>query len=202
MFIYELLAYLGLVSSFHHGRMEIDRGLVETSPNGLVYTVVTEMDAYLVDGTYWIRTDINPSAGKKARGALPFVENPIDGETVTINDQAYRFQTIFTDTANRIAIQPTPAANAAALIAAASGGAGAGSIYGAGTVAPTDVNVRAGGAHIVECEAATVGTGPNAYDTLSTSAINVFPNATLLGGLAATPKVVSGSYTIANGYYS
>lgn len=84
-----------------------------------------------------------------------------DTQTVTIGATTYTFNTVLTDTANNVLIGADVTAMAANLVAAINAAAGAGTLYGTGTVANASVTATSL-AGVVTVTARTPGTAGNA----------------------------------------
>lgn len=93
-------------------------------------------------------------------------------QTVTIGGQVYTFNTSLTNTANNVLIGADATAMAANLAAAINAGAGAGTLYGTGTVANTSVS-GAASLGVMTATARTPGAAGNSIaisETLTNSA--------------------------------
>jgi hypothetical protein len=129
-------------------------------------------------------------AGAKATGTLDLTaEAPHDGDFVTLGLITYTFKTALTPTAGEVLIEATSADSVLNLVAAASGGAGAGTKYATGTTASPNV-VCAAVANTMTVEYATVGFLGNSFDTLTGNGEGAmthgsFATATLIGGIDA-----------------
>lgn len=71
--------------------------------------------------------------GSRAVGVLTLTGNPSDGETVTIEDCDYTFQTVLTDSPRNTLIGATALDSVANLVASAQCGEGRGVVYAAST---------------------------------------------------------------------
>ncbi len=119
-----------------------------------------------------------------ASGTLTLVANPTANDTVTIGAKTYTFKASVTTTANEVKIGATASDSLDNLIAAITGGAGAGTLYGSATVASTQVTAAAGAGDTMTVTALVRGTGGNSIGTTETltNAGNVFGAATLASG--------------------
>jgi hypothetical protein len=105
--------------------------------------------------------------GAKAACVLDLTADPPhDGDFVTLGSLTYTFKTALTPTAGEVLIEATSADSADNLVAAVSGGAGAGTKYATGTTASTDITVaRVNNTMTVEYN--VVGFLGNSFDTLT-----------------------------------
>lgn len=122
---------------------------------------------------------------------------PAAGDTITIHDKTYRFETTLA-LANDVKIGATSDATLDNLVLAVNQTGVAGTNYFAGTTAPTGVTAAArvgsGNGANVTFTATTPGTAGNAFTSTETSAHLSFTAATFVGGsaLGATSKVFRG----------
>ena len=129
-------------------------------------------------------------AGAKAACVLDLTnEAPHDGDFVTLGLITYTFKTALTPTAGEVLIEATSADSVLNLVAAASGGAGAGTKYATGTPASPNVTCAAV-ANTMTVEYNTVGFIGNSFDTLTGNGEGLmthgsFHTATLHGGIDA-----------------
>lgn len=109
-------------------------------------------------------------------------------QTVVIGGQTYTFNTSLTNTANNVLIGVAAGNMGDNLAAAINAGAGAGTLYGTGTVANASVSAVSNGSGVVTVTALTAGAGGNSIaisETLTNSAWS--GGATVLsGGLTAS----------------
>ena len=125
------------------------------------------------------------SAGASvAQGTLTFNGNPVADDTVTIGTVAYKFVDAVA-AANDVLIGESATATAMNLVAAIEGQAGAGSLYGAGTVANASAHALLSENGVVTVFADNAGAEGNAIALKTTSAVVVVSGATLTGGIAA-----------------
>lgn len=115
-----------------------------------------------------------------ATGALSFNGNVADTETVTIGATVYRYVTVLAQ-AYDVLIGGTASITIQNHIAAVNAAAGAGTIYGNGTLAQPDVTAssRPG---IMDVTAKVAGPAGNTIATTSTSVTATWGAATLQGG--------------------
>jgi len=128
--------------------------------------------------------------GAKAACVLDLTADPPhDGDFVTLGLNTYTFKTSLTPTAGEVLIEATSADSADNLVAAVSGGAGAGTKYATGTSASPNITVaRVGNTMTVEYN--VVGFIGNSFDTLTGNGEGAmthgsFAAAALSGGIDA-----------------
>lgn len=123
------------------------------------------------------------SAVAKASGSLTITaSNAVNDETVTIGSRVYTWKTTLTGAANEVKIGTDEDVSRDNLIAAINAAAGAGTLYGTGTVAHANVAASSGGAGVVTVTAKAGGTGGNKYATTETMTNGSWGAATLTGG--------------------
>lgn len=101
----------------------------------------------------------------KAAKVLTFATNPADGDTFTIDGTVYTFKTALTNggtTANEVLIGADLTASRNNAVAAATKGAGGGTLYGSATVALVNVLVTATSTNALTATAVIAGTAGNA----------------------------------------
>ncbi len=161
-----------------------DRG--GTIPLSKVAATLTVSGATLTGGTQG-----------KATGVLTSdITNPANNGTVVIGNKTYTFKTTLTGAANEVLIDGGGDAdktlnNLSDAINLASGngsGGGAGSEYGTGTTAHTQVISSVVAAHAITLTAIYYGTAPNAYATTVTATHLTWGQATLTGGSGKDPQ--------------
>jgi hypothetical protein len=135
-----------------------------------------------------------------ASQTLTFVANPSNNDTVTVGSKTYTYKTSLTGAANEVLIGGSASASLDNLIAAINGAAGAGTTYGTGTIASTQVTAAAGAGDTMIVTAITAGVAGNSIATTETftNAGNVWTAATLTGGTDATAYVEPSSDTPVN----
>lgn len=106
-------------------------------------------------------------------------------QTVTIGATTYTFNTSLTNTANNVLIGADVTAMALNLTRAINAGAGAGTLYGTGTVANASVTATSA-LGVVTLTAITAGTAGNSVATTETLTNSAFGAATLTGGEAVS----------------
>ena len=122
-----------------------------------------------------------------ATGALTGTCKGTDGDTITIGTATYTLKTTLTGAAYEVKIGASTAAQTAAnLVAAINGAAGAGTIYGTGTVANTQVTAAISGSNVV-LTAITPGANGNLIGTTASSTCFSFSVSTLTGGGVPVP---------------
>lgn len=118
------------------------------------------------------------SAAIAASKLLTFTGRAIAGDTVTFGATTYTFRASVSTTANEVKVgASTTAQDIANLIAAVTGGAGSGTVYGSLTVANATVTASAGAGTSVLATAKTAGTAGNSIAIGQT-----MTNATWAGG--------------------
>lgn len=137
---------------------------------------------------YRARLDALSETGVKAACSLDLTADPPhDGDFVTLGLITYTFKTALTPTAGEVLIEATSADSVLNLVAAVSGGAGAGTKYATGTSASPNITVAALN-DTMTVEYNTYGTLGNSFDTLTGNGVNPmthgsFHQATLHGGV-------------------
>lgn len=131
-----------------------------------------------------------------ATGILTITANPSNAQTVTLGAQVYTFNTVL-GAAGSVLIGVTAAASLQNLVAAINAGAGAGVVYGTGTVqnaaasgaiGPTDDQVTA--------TAITPGTAGNSIVSTETLTAGAWTAATLTGGADIPGPTVFGMQSL------
>lgn len=119
-----------------------------------------------------------------ATGTFELTVNPTAGQIITIGAKTYTFRATV-PSANDVLIGATPEDTADNLVAAVNAGAGAGTLYGAGTTANADASAADIPGSIVRVEALVPGTGGNSltFTTNVTGAV-ISGSGTLTGGQA------------------
>ena len=141
--------------------------------------------------------------GAKATGTLTLVANPANNETVTIGAKTFTFKTALTGggaTPYEVLIGATTADTLTNLIAANMLLAGAGTLYGSGNTAHTQLAVAQGAGTTATITALLTGVAGNAIPTTETmaNAGNVFGGVTLSGGVNATPYAAANTDPVVN----
>ena len=126
--------------------------------------------------------DGTASAGVKASGTLTASGVFAAGETVTIGDRTYTFRTALTGVANEVLIGANAAASLDNLKAAINGDAGAGTTYGTGTQAHSNVTATTNTDTTQVVEFWKVGTEGNALVTTETGDNAAWGAGTLASG--------------------
>lgn len=122
--------------------------------------------------------------GDHADGTLTAAGNPANNETVTLGSRVYTFKTTLTGAANEVLIGAAATNTLDNLKAAVNAGAGAGTLYGTGTVVHADILAGTKTATTIFFYARLAGTAGNSLATTETAATALsFGAATLLGGL-------------------
>ena len=134
--------------------------------------------------TYKFRAALG--AGVAATGTLTMnTEQPHDGDTVILGQTTYTFKTALTPTAGQVLIDDTTEHSMDNLIAAATGGAGAGTKYATGTVSQGAATASKASADTMLVTYNSVGFLGNQYDTAGTATHATWGHATLTGGVDA-----------------
>lgn len=136
-----------------------------------------------IEGTRDNLLDAINGSGDVAAGVLTAADNPVDGDTVTINQTIYTFKTALTSpTAPYEVLIGAAATNSLDnLIAAVNSGAGAGTTYGAMTPPNADVSAAAGAGDTIDFASLYSGADANAIETLTTGADLSWGDPTMLG---------------------
>lgn len=121
-----------------------------------------------------------------ASGLLTSTGVFVDTQEVVLGSTTYLTETVFTDTADSVLIGASAAATLSNLVAAITGGAGEGTLYGTGTVINPDATASVISATTMLAVAKLGGTAGNAIASTETQTNASWSAATLLGGLAAT----------------
>jgi hypothetical protein len=129
-------------------------------------------------------------ANVAATAILTAAGQPANTNTVTIGSVTYTFQTVLVNAPNNVLIGATASISLDNLIAAINAGAGAGTLYGTGTVANPHVSALAGAGDTIDVTAVVAGSAANAVALAETSANLSWNNATLTGGLGPTTLTV------------
>jgi hypothetical protein len=127
----------------------------------------------------------NDDIADHASVTLTAAANPLNNETVTLGSRTYTYKTTLTGAANEVLIGAAATNSLDNLKAAVNGAAGAGTTYGAGTVANADIIAGAKTATTIVFHARLGGTDGNSLASTETSAAGLsFGTATLVGGTA------------------
>lgn len=118
-----------------------------------------------------------------ATGTLTASGNAANNDTVTIGTQTYTFKTVLTGAANEVFIGVNASTSLDNLIAAINGAAGAGTTYGTGTEANTDVTALAGALDTIDVTAVIAGASGNLIASTEVSATLSWGGATLASGV-------------------
>ena len=140
-------------------------------------------DAFTLDvaaGSSSIDSNPNP-----ASGILTLSGNAVAAETITIGSRVYTWVSTLT-AANQVKIGTDAETSLDNLIAAVNGDAGAGTLYGTGTVQHELVSAQADTASTIVLNANTDGTAGNSIATTETMTAGSFGSATLTGGANAS----------------
>jgi phage tail sheath protein FI len=127
---------------------------------------------------------INWTESVQASGTLTVSAGPIvDGDTVTVGATTYTFKSPFVDAANNVFIGGSDTAALNNLVSAITGGAGAGTTYGTGTVANASASAMVTSPGLTVLVWAILGgTAGNSVATTTTGGTMTFGAVTLLGG--------------------
>ena len=135
-----------------------------------------------------------------AAGTLTLAGNAGNNETVVIGSKTYTFKTALTGAANEVLIGAAATNSIDNLIAAINAAAGAGTLYGTGTTASTQVTAAAGAGDTMVVTAIVKGTGGNSIASTETMVSGSWGGATLASG--ANPSAansITGIVTAING---
>jgi hypothetical protein len=132
---------------------------------------------------YRARLDELSATGVKATGTLDLTADaPHDGDTVILGLITYTFKTSLTPTAGEVLIEATSAGCIDNLVAAITGGAGAGTKYATGTSPSPNVTVVRASDTMVTTYI-SYGTLGNSFDTLGTMTHGSWGATALTGGV-------------------
>ncbi len=149
-----------------------DDAYLETGDTTLGSTGFNTEKRFLLTATVNLIANLTSAAIAAAKALTISAITAANTQTVSIGGQVYTFNTLLTDTANNVLIGADATAMGANLAAAINGGAGAGTLYGTGTVANASVTAVAA-LGIVTVTARTAGTAGNSIvlaETLTNSA--------------------------------
>jgi hypothetical protein len=169
---------------------------VEFSPSGSFNPISDEWNHIEVTGEVLVAPTGHAQAGKvgvatltnsigagtKAAGVLTLTGNAVNNETVTIGGRTYTWKTTATVTPDTVEIGASASLSIDNLIAAINGDAGAGTVYGTGTLPHTDVDAAAGAGDTMNLTAKLGGTAGNSIVTTETMTAGSFGATTLTGG--------------------
>lgn len=122
--------------------------------------------------------------GVRTTNTLTLAAAPANNETIVIGARTYTYKTALTPAANEVLIGMTASISLDNLIAAINGGAGSGTLYGAGTVVNADFSASAGAGDTMILRSRAIGTSKNGValsDTLANVASG-WDNSTTSGG--------------------
>lgn len=128
------------------------------------------------------RDDVLDTHLTPATGVLTLAGNAVANETVTIDAVVYTWKASVGATANEVKVGADASTSIDNLIAAITGAAGSGTLYGSATVAHPTVTAAAGAGDTMNLTARTGGTDGNAIATTETMTQGSFGAATLTGG--------------------
>jgi hypothetical protein len=131
-----------------------------------------------------------------AVGTLTLSDNAAADETVVIGDRTYTFK-VTAAAANQVKVGADASASIDNLIAAINGAAGAGTLYGTGTVAHALVTAAAGAGDTMVVTAKTKGTAGNAIATTETMGDGAWGAVTLASGADPTAGEFTTAFTAA-----
>ena len=117
-----------------------------------------------------------------------------NNDTIVVGSKTYTLKTTLTGAANEVLIGAAASNTAFNLVSAINGSAGAGIIYGTGTVASTQVTAVLNGTIII-LTAITAGSGGNSIATTTSSLCFAFTASTLTGGGTASTLAGGGNNT-------
>lgn len=162
---------------------ESSNAFTGTARNGAVQDLPDDSEAYqTIDGAAPNDFDYVSADLVAATGTLTFTANPLDTEQVVIGSTTYTFQTVLVDAANNVLIGATAEDSLDNLLAAVNLEAGAGTLYGTGTVQNPDASLTDLPDEQVLATARTPGTAGNSVTTTTTVTGGSWSAGTLLGG--------------------
>jgi len=146
-------------------------------------TTVFELDTHTRATITAGRVRVNVSGGTtvKASGTLTLSGNAVADETVTIAGRTYTFKAT-PNAANEVKVGASAEATIDNLVAAITGGAGAGTNYGTGTTVHATVTAMKASASTMTVTALAGGTAGNALGTTEAMTNGSFGAATLASG--------------------
>lgn len=151
--------------------------------NGAVQELPDDSSAFqTIDGSTPNDFDFVEAALISATGTLTFTANPLDTEQVVIGSTTYTFQTVLVDAPNNVLIGATTEDSLDNLLAAVNLEAGAGTLYGTGTVLNPDAQLTDLPDEQVLATASTPGAIGNSVTTTTTVTGGSWSAGTLLGG--------------------
>lgn len=121
-------------------------------------------------------------ANVAATGVLTLAGNAVADETITIGSRTYTWKAAVGAVADEVEVGATASDSIDNLVAAINGAAGAGTIYGTGTVAHADVDAAAGAGDTMDLTATVTGAAGNLIATTETMTQGSFGGLTLSGG--------------------
>lgn len=168
--------------------VQISGGVTCTSSNkwtltfedGAVADTLTAVDDAFLSGS------LVAPVGDKATSTITVTSNATNGKIFVIGERTYKFVTALSTgpaVANEIKIGDTLADTKANIIAAINGAAGAGTTYGTGTVANTQVVASAGGTGAVIITAILAGVAGNAIATTTDDSACAWTSTVMAGGV-------------------
>lgn len=166
---------------------------VQNGETVTIGTTVFEADTDGVVTSGRIAIDLTGSSTAAAAvGTLTLSDNAAGDETVTIGTRVYTFKASLT-AANQVKIGATASDSIDNLIAAINGAAGAGTLYGTGTVAHALVTAAAGAGDTMVVTAKTKGTAGNSIASTETMGNGSWGASALASGVDPT----AGEFTTA-----
>lgn len=163
----------------------VPTGFVALEADGGVFTVT---DASGNTSTVGRKTRGTPVNGVKATQTLTSnATAPANGQTVTIGNKVYTYQTVLTNVNGNVLIGASAAIALDNLKAAINLEAGAGTLYAAATTRHTQVTATTNTATTQVVEAINPGAWANGIAVAETSANLSWGAATLTGGVNTTP---------------
>lgn len=152
--------------------------------------------AQAVDRTFWtaneshkiLRVVARLTVGGGSKAVSVFTSSGVlqNNETVTIGTTVYTYKTAAPAAPYEVLIGANQTASHLNLLRAITAGAGAGSLYGTGTVAHPSVTATASDGTTTTIEALTAGTAANSIATTETAANASWPGATMNSGTPGT----------------
>lgn len=127
-------------------------------------------------------------AAQAASGSLTFAANAANNETVVIGVRTYTWKTALTGAKDEVLIGASAAASVTNLVAAINGAAGAGTTYGTGTAAHSEVTAIDDTGDVVTVTHKKTGSIGNSVATTETMANGSWAFTTLVNGYSISAK--------------
>lgn len=172
----------GIVDSSLHGRTLTARtGALQNTPDDGEF-------AFQVLDTVPPRDDTFIQAEfRRAENELTFATNPTNNQAVVIGATTYTYKTVLPATPDTVFIGANAEASMVNIVAAINGDAGAGSLYGAGTVANADAFAEKRPQAVLDAYAIIAGVAGNGIATTTTVTSAAWSNGATMDGGADIP---------------